>query len=61
MFAGAGGTGNEIMEAVMTVRLELKPDIEANLTAQARAKAGPAASPQEIEAILDRLAEMGRD
>ena len=67
------------MEAVMTVRLELKPDIEANLAAQARArgvpldaylqgviedlaraKGGPA-GPQEIEATLDRLAEMGRD
>jgi hypothetical protein len=80
MFAGAGGTENEIMEAVMTVRLELKPDIEANLAAQARARGvaldaylqgviedlaraegAPAASPQEIEATLDRLAEMGRD
>ncbi len=64
----------------MTVRLELKPDIEANLTAQARAKgvpldaylqsvvedlarakAAPSASPEDIEATLDRLAEMGRN
>ena len=63
----------------MTVRLELKPDIEANLTAQARAKgvpldaylqsvveelarakATPSASPEDIEATLDRLAEMGK-
>lgn len=63
----------------MTVRLELKPDIEANLTAQAgakgvpldaylqsvleelaRANATPSASPEDIEATLDRLAEMGK-
>jgi hypothetical protein len=30
-----------IIEAVMTVRLELKPDIEANLAAQARARGIP--------------------
>jgi hypothetical protein len=29
------------MKAVMTVRLELKPDIEANLAAQARARGVP--------------------
>jgi hypothetical protein len=64
----------------MTVRLELKPDVEANLAAQARARGVPldaylqsviedlaradAARPasfKEIEAILDALAEMGRD
>ncbi|MBL8294408.1 MAG: hypothetical protein JNN08_21355 [Bryobacterales bacterium] len=64
----------------MTVRLELKPDIEANLNARARARGVPLdaylqgviedlvqaetarpASPQDIEATLDRLAEMGRD
>jgi hypothetical protein len=63
----------------MTVRLELKPDVEANLAAQARARGVPldaylqsaieelaqanatsAASPQDVEATLDRLAEMGR-
>ncbi len=68
------------MKAVMTVRLELKPDIEANLAAQARARGipldtylqsvienlaraatVPPASPQDIEATLDALAEMGRD
>ena len=68
------------METVMTVRLELRPDVEANLAAQARARGvpldaylqsviedlgrtqpAPPASPQDIEATLDRLAEMGRD
>jgi len=68
------------MKAVMTVRLELKPDVEENLAAQARARGvpldtylqsvienlaraetAPPASPQDIEATLDRLAEMGRD
>lgn len=63
----------------MTVRLELKPDVEANLAAQARARGVPLdaylrgvieelarieparpASPRDIDAILDALAEMGR-
>jgi hypothetical protein len=67
------------MELAMTVRLALRPDIEANLTAQARAKGvpldaylqsvvevlaraktTPSASPEDIEATLDRLAEMGK-
>ena len=64
----------------MTVRLELKPDVEANLAAQARARGVPLdvylqsviehlartdearpASQQDLEATLDKLAEMGRD
>ncbi len=68
------------MKAVMTVRLELRPEVEENLAAQARARGVPLdaylqgviedlaraetarpASPQDIEATLDRLAEMGRD
>jgi hypothetical protein len=68
------------MKAVMTVRLELRPEVEENLAAQARARGVPLdaylqgviedlaraetacpASPQDIEATLDRLAEMGKD
>ena len=68
------------MKAVMTVSLELKPDVEANLAARAHARGVPLdtylqgviedlaraetarpVSPQDIEATLDRLAEMGRD
>jgi hypothetical protein len=39
------------MKAVMTVRLELKPDIEANLAAQARARGIP------LDAYLQRVIE----
>jgi len=41
MFARTGSAKSEILKAVMTVRLELKPDIEANLAAQARARGIP--------------------
>ena len=63
----------------MTVRLDLRADVEANLAAQARARGVPLdaylqgviedlaradaarpASPEDIEAALDALAEMGR-
>ena len=64
----------------MTVRIELKPEVEANLAAQAEAR-GMAldaylqnaiedlahselrqkSSPEELEAALDLLAEMGKD
>jgi len=63
----------------MTVRLDLRSDVEAQLAAQARARGVPLdaylqgviedlaridavrpASPREIEAALDSLAEMGR-
>ena len=68
------------MTSVMTVKLELTPEVEANLAAQARAHGVPlhtylqgliesfartettrAAGPHDIEATLDRLAEMGKD
>jgi len=68
------------MKAAMTLRLELRPEVEENLAAQARARGVPLdtylqgviedlaraatarpASPPDIEATLDRLAEMGRD
>ncbi|MBI5083103.1 MAG: hypothetical protein HZB13_00680 [Acidobacteria bacterium] len=64
----------------MTVRLEIRPDVEANLAAQARARGVPLdayltsviedlarteparpASPQDLRATLDKLAELGRD
>ena len=68
------------MKKGMTVRLELNPDVEASLAAQARAKGVPLndylqgiieelarleavrpTSPQDLEATLDALAEMGRN
>lgn len=71
-----GGT----MKAIMTIRLEIKPDIEANLAAQARVRgialdaylqsviedlargaARPAANLHELRAMLDALAELGRN
>ena len=64
----------------MTVKLELKPEVEARLAAQARVRGVPLSaylqnvvedlaraeppgriSPEEIEAALDTLAEMGKD
>ena len=64
----------------MTITLELKPEVEANLAAQARVRGIPLdtylqtvvedvartapsrpPSPEDIEAALDKLAEMGKD
>ena len=64
----------------MTVRIELKPEVEASVVAQAQARglsveeyvqqviedhmvvySPRKATPEEIEAMLDELAEMGKD
>ena len=42
------------MKAVMTVRLELKPDIEANLAAQARARGIPLDA--YLQSVIEDLA-----
>ena len=42
------------MEAVMTVRLELKPDVEANLAAQARARGVPLNA--YLQSVIEDLA-----
>jgi hypothetical protein len=42
------------MKAVMTVRLELKPDIEANLAARARARGIPLDA--YLQAVIEDLA-----
>lgn len=63
----------------MTVRIELKPEVEASVVAQAQARGLSVAEyvkqliedqvgfserphdPQRLEAMLDKLAEMGKD
>jgi hypothetical protein len=54
MLAGTGGAQSGIMEAVMTVRLELNPDVEANLAAQARARGVPLDA--YLQSVIEDLA-----
>lgn len=44
------------MRTVMTVRLELKPDVEANLTAQARARGVPLDA--YLQGVIEDLARI---
>jgi len=59
MFMRTGSAKSEILKAAMTVRLELKPDIEANLAAQARARGIPLDA--YLQGVIEDLARPDAD